>query len=367
MILKQFAALGVVAVVGSLYLILPQGVGPTAMQSAPATSSLAAYVKQGLFPEPGSLVENEKLGHEVFEEPEEDEKRIAAARAGMGSMPGMQMGGMKMDGMKMDGGMKMSDAMKMDGGMKMSDAMKMDGSMKMSDGMKMDGSMKMSDGMKMDGGMKMSDGMKMDGSMKMSDGMKMDGGMKMSDAMKMDGGMKMRPAEHEGMAMKPAEGHGEEEKKAAHGEEEEKKGHGADAEKEGMGGDGLRILPDHAKVDREIKITMREWGYSLGDFEVKQGERIRLTIRNEGQLPHEFMFMPMVSMRAIAYRLERADWNLLEHDAPYERSLVMPGETFQVSIQIEAAGSWMFMCMFPYHMQFGMMGQMATPGMAMKM
>jgi uncharacterized cupredoxin-like copper-binding protein len=228
----------------------------------------------------------------------------------------------------------------------------------MSDGMKMDGGMKMSDGMKMDGSMKMSDGMKMGGGMKMSDGTKMDGGMKMSDGMKMDGGMTMKPAEHEGMAMKPAEGHGEEEKKEAHGEDEEK---------EGMGGGGLRILPDHAKVDREIEITMREWGYSLADFEVKPGERIRLTIRNAGQIPHEFMFMPMVNMRAIAYRLERADWNLLEHDAPYERSLVMPGETFQVSIQIEAPGSWMFMCMFPYHMKFGMMGQMATPGMAMKM
>ena len=34
---------------------------------------------------------------------------------------------------------------------------------------------------------------------------------------------------------------------------------------------------------------------------------------------------------------------------------------------ISRPGAWMFMCMLPYHMQMGMMGQIATPGMAMRM
>ncbi|WP_442873870.1 multicopper oxidase domain-containing protein [Aurantimonas sp. C2-6-R+9] len=112
---------------------------------------------------------------------------------------------------------------------------------------------------------------------------------------------------------------------------------------------------------------MREWGYSLSQLEVQPGERIRLNIRNDGNIPHEFMFMPMANMQAIAYRLERADWNLLEHAAPYERSLVLPGQSFEVTMRIAEPGAWMFMCMFPYHMQFGMMGQMATPGLSMAM
>ncbi len=45
----------------------------------------------------------------------------------------------------------------------------------------------------------------------------------------------------------------------------------------------------------------------------------------------------------------------------------MPGDTFDVVLRIERAGSWMFMCMLPYHMQFGMMGMMATEGAAMDM
>ena len=78
------------------------------------------------------------------------------------------------------------------------------------------------------------------------------------------------------------------------------------------------------------------------------------------------MFMSMPAMTAIGYRAQRADWNLLEHEALYERSLVLPGEVFQVAVEIRKPGAWMFMCMFPYHMQFGMMGGMATPGMSMQ-
>jgi uncharacterized cupredoxin-like copper-binding protein len=34
---------------------------------------------------------------------------------------------------------------------------------------------------------------------------------------------------------------------------------------------------------------------------------------------------------------------------------VAPGQDFQVTVEIGEPGLWMFMCMFPYHMQFGMM------------
>ncbi len=427
MILRLFTLIGVVAVAGSLYLILPQGAGPDAFQAVPEESSLAAYVAEGLFPDPDSLSENERLGHAVFEKPAEDEERIAEARAAMSAMPGMS--GMQMSGdgtmpMGGDGTMQMSGdgAMPMggDGTMPMSGngAMPMggdgtmpmggetmpmggdgtmqmggDGTMQMGgDGtmpMGSDGPMPMADDETMqmggdgtmqmggDGTMPMGDGtmpMGGDGTMQMSGGETMqmggDGTMPMGGdgTMPMAGGATMQMGGDGTMTMADGEtmpmtgGSAEAQmgagmtQEAAHEEDEES-----------MGGDGLRILAAGAEVDREVEITMREWGYSVSDLEVQPGERIRLTIRNDGEIPHEFMFMPMVNMQAIRYRLERADWNLLEHEAPYERSLVMPGQSFQVAIRIEAPGVWMFMCMFPYHMQFGLMGQMATPGMSMEM
>lgn len=130
---------------------------------------------------------------------------------------------------------------------------------------------------------------------------------------------------------------------------------------------GLRFCPEGAKFDREIDISMSEWTFSNLEIEVKQGERIRFNVRNDGKIPHEFMFMSMPMMQAVTYRARRADWNLLEHEALFEKSLLLPGEMLSFVAEVQTAGSWMFMCMLPYHMQMGMMGQVATPGAAMKM
>ncbi len=129
---------------------------------------------------------------------------------------------------------------------------------------------------------------------------------------------------------------------------------------------GLKVSPEGA-FDREISLTMQEWKFSNMKIDVKRGEKIRFTVTNGGKIPHEFMFMTMPAMAAINYRARRADWNLLEHEATYEQSLVLPGGKFSFVAEIQKNGVWMFMCMLPYHMQMGMMGQMATPGMAMDM
>jgi uncharacterized cupredoxin-like copper-binding protein len=129
---------------------------------------------------------------------------------------------------------------------------------------------------------------------------------------------------------------------------------------------GLAFAEDGA-FDREIVLTMAEWKFSEMAIDVKPGERIKFTVKNGGQIPHEFMFMSPPLMNAVTYRSTRADWNLFEHEALYERALVLPGGEFTFVMEVQEAGSWMFMCMLPYHMQMGMMGQMSTPGMAMDM
>ncbi len=147
----------------------------------------------------------------------------------------------------------------------------------------------------------------------------------------------------------------------------------------GGGGDaGLSILaqgaPEEVKkalgaqaIDRSIELSMKEWGFQPGGVTVKPGEVIRLAVRNAGYTPHEFMLMSEAAMNAINYRLERADWSLLEHKSLFEKALVLPGDRFEVVLKVNEPGMWMFMCMLPYHMQLGMMGMLMTPGVAMDM
>lgn len=344
MILRLFTLVGVVAVAGALYLVLPQGIGPAAFQAVPDQSALAGYVEAGLFPDPDSLSENDDVGHGVFEEPAEDEARIAAAREAMGAMPGMS-------GMQMDGAAPMD--MAGDGAASVNEEQTTQAA---------DDDMATMPGMNNDA----ADGASTPAAAPMAMATEQtpqpaDDGMADMPGMTGDGADSAATS-----AAAPMEMATEKTPQPADNGMADMPGMTRDSA-DSAGGDGLVILAADASVDREIEMTMREWGYSIGELDVQPGERIRLKIRNDGEIPHEFMFMPMANMQAIGYRLERADWNLLEHEAPYERSLILPGQSFEVTMRIAKPGVWMFMCMFPYHMQFGMMGQMATPGFSMEM
>jgi uncharacterized cupredoxin-like copper-binding protein len=132
-------------------------------------------------------------------------------------------------------------------------------------------------------------------------------------------------------------------------------------------GEGGLLVTEEGDYDREIVLTMSEWKFSDMNIKVAPGERIKFTVKNGGQIPHEFMFMSPPLMQAVTYRGIRADWSLFEHEALFEKALVLPGGEFSFVLKVTQPGSWMFMCMLPYHMQMGMMGQMATEGMAMDM
>jgi uncharacterized cupredoxin-like copper-binding protein len=354
--------------------------GAPEFQMAPHASLLKAFEAEGVVPAPSAIVENEEVEHGIFEVPPEDERQLEKAEA----MDGMSMPGMKMDGdqaARTDGdaampGMKMdADQVARTDGDAAMPSMKMDGDAAMP-GMKMDGDAAMP-GMKMDGdqaartdgdaampGMKM-DGdqaARMDGDAAMP-GMKMDG----DQAARMDGdaampGMKMdgdQAARTDGDAAMPGMKMDGDQAARTDG----------DAAMPGMKmvSEGGLGIAEEGSFDRQIDLTMDEWRFSDMNIAVKRGERIRFNVTNGGKIPHEFMFMTMPAMTAVNYRAQRADWSLLEHEALYEKSLVLPGGSFSFVVEIEKDGAWMFMCMLPYHMQMGMMGQMATPGMAMDM
>ena len=361
MIIRVYLLFGIVLLGVTGYFIVVQQ--PPTVQSVPGIGEVTRLQEEGILPE-GDPAEDEEVEHSVFEVPEMDEVMLEAAMANM-DMGGMDMGGMDMGGMDMDGDMNMAEGeqvldmdMDGDGVMDMSSAdMANDGGMDMS--MDGDGDMNMAEGeqvldVDMDG----------DGVMDMSSAdMANDGGMDMNMDGDMDMGGNGEMAMADSAGQEEAE-HGEEEAEGdgdPHGEDEE-----AEAVRMAQQMAGLMILED-GEFDREIELSMTEWSFSNLEIDAQPGERIRFKIRNDGVVLHEFMFMSMAAMQAVNYRAKRADWSLLEHEALYEKSLLLPGQELVFVAEVIRPGAWMFMCMLPYHMQMGMMGQMATPGMAMEM
>jgi len=351
--IRLFIMIGVVGVFGLSY-FATIGQGPEFQMTQP-TSLYEKFVAEGLVPGANDLSENEDLEHDIFEVPPEDEVQLKKAMAN-------PMGGMKMEGMEMPMGTDGKTPMKMEGegGMKMPMANEDGTTMKMAGEAEKKMPMANEDGTTM----------KMAGEAEKKMPMVNEDGTTMKMAGEAE--KKMPMVNEDGTTMKMA---GETEKKmpmgtesktpmkmAGDGDPEHAKEEDAESKEEG----GLKITQEGA-FDREINLTMAEWKFSDLKIDVKKGERVRFNITNGGKIPHEFMFMTMPAMAAVSYRARRADWNLLEHEALYEQSLVLPGGKFSFVAEIKENGAWMFMCMLPYHMQMGMMGQMATPGMAMDM
>ncbi|MCF6326720.1 MAG: multicopper oxidase domain-containing protein [Devosiaceae bacterium] len=307
--IKIFVLTGIIGGIAITYLSV-FALGPTS-QLPPPESLLTGYRAQEAVPQSFNLLQDEAVDHDTFEVPEQDSVELAKAEEAMGDMAGMDMsgGGEAMEGMDMAEGETMADP---------------DAPMEMAEGETMG---------EAPAAMDMAEGETMaapDAPMVMAEGETMG---EAPAAMDMD------------MAAPEEDPHDEDEVKVV---------------------GGLKIT-DEGDFDREIDLRMNEWGFSDMNIEVVKGERIRFNIANDGEILHEFMFMEMAAMQAVAYRVNRADWSLLEHEALYEKALVLPDGEFSVVLEIVDDGVWMFMCMLPYHMEMGMMGQMATAGNAMEM
>ncbi len=319
MIVRVWLVTGMLLIGISWYLTV--AISPANHQGS-ARSAIDSYREAGLMPAAGSLPMSKEIGHEVFEIPKTDAEHLGdKPMAGMdhGNMPGMDMKQMPgMDHANMPG---MTDKK-----MPAMDHANMPGMT--------DKKMPAMDHANMPG--------MTDKKMPAMDHANMPG---MAEK-------KMPAMDHANMpGMAEERGHGGESEKAEGGHS-------------GRGG-GLVIFKSRSvhKIDRTVEIKMSEWGYKPGNIIVKQGQVIRLVVTNAGNTPHEFMLMTGPAMNAVGYRVNRADWNLTEHDAIYEKPLILPGDRFELVLKIEKPGMWMFMCMFPYHMALGMMGSLMTEGM----
>ena len=340
MVIRAWLVVGVLLIGVAWYLTV---FAPLPSVQATAPSAIDTYRQAGLMPPAGAVKMSTSIGHEVFELPAADAEHLKEAEASqMASIPGMNMGDGASSGSSMQ--MQMDDD-KPGAQMQMDDA-KPGSSMQMQMDDAKPAEEQAMPGMNMEAAKADADHGEKDEPMK---GMAMD-----------------KPAEEQAMpgmntaGAKPEADHAEE-AEAGHGDDEAEAGEGGHA-----GGGGIELVSanSNTSVDRVIEVKMTEWGYSPGTVMVKPGEVVRFVVTNAGTIPHEFMIMTGPAMGAVNYRIQRADWNLTEHEAIFENPLVMPGDTFETVLKIDQPGAWMFMCMFPYHMQMGMMGMMMTEGAA---
>lgn len=317
MIVRVWLIAGIALVVLAWVLMVP--LSPPTTQRAPA-SMIKGYRADSLMPAAGALAMSDKVGHDVFEVPATDAMHLRQAMAAAGAMSGME----PMAGVEQH----TEDAMPASREHASEDMQAME-------------KKAASPGESMPA---------------------MDTHGEKELPAKADTGHADKGAgEHtaEGVAVMPA-----------HGDEA---GHGSGGEAVGLSilaqgsADAVAKAIGGLAITKTVELTMHEWGYRPNHIMVVPGDVIHLVVRHAGNTPHEFMLMTGPAMNAVDYRAERADWNLLEHEAIFEKPIVLPGDSFEVVLKVHKPGMWMYMCMFPYHMQLGMMGMLMTEGVSMDM
>jgi len=125
------------------------------------------------------------------------------------------------------------------------------------------------------------------------------------------------------------------------------------------------IAGDARKVQRTITLTMGDnMRFSPDRFEVRQGETVRLRVRNTGKLQHELVLGTRQALQAhAAAMLKHPD---MEHDEAHMVH-VAPGKTGEIIWTFNRAGEFEFACLIAGHFQAGMKGTVlvrAAPGAA---
>ncbi|MCW5660050.1 MAG: cupredoxin family protein [Burkholderiaceae bacterium] len=137
----------------------------------------------------------------------------------------------------------------------------------------------------------------------------------------------------------------------AHGEEEHGKKAGPVKKEQKEWG----IAGDAKAVKRTIELKMTDnMRFTPDKFEVRQGETVKIMIKNEGQMLHEFVLGTKKELDEHAALMVK--FPNMEHDEPY-MAHVPVGKTGQVIWTFNRAGDFDFACLIAGHYQAGMVGK----------
>jgi uncharacterized cupredoxin-like copper-binding protein len=138
----------------------------------------------------------------------------------------------------------------------------------------------------------------------------------------------------------------------------------------------------HDKKDDSVKKEQKDWGiagdagaarrtvvfrmtdnmrFSPDRLEVKQGETVKLVIKNTGAVMHEFVLGTKKELDEHAALMLK--FPNMEHDEPY-MAHVAPGKSGEIVWTFNRAGEFDFACLIAGHYQAGMVGKITVTAAA---
>ncbi len=115
------------------------------------------------------------------------------------------------------------------------------------------------------------------------------------------------------------------------------------------------IAGDASAAKRTLEFKMSDsMRFTPDRIQVKQGETVRLSIRNEGQVMHEFVIGTKKELDDHAALMMKFPG--MEHSEPY-MAHVAPGKTGEIVWTFNRAGEFDFACLIAGHYQAGMVGK----------
>jgi uncharacterized cupredoxin-like copper-binding protein len=137
----------------------------------------------------------------------------------------------------------------------------------------------------------------------------------------------------------------------AHGEENHAKKTGPVVKEQKAWG----IAGDAKAVKRTIAIAMSDnMRFTPARIEVNQGDTVRLTLTNTGQVMHELVIGTQQELAEHAALMKR--FPNMEHEEPY-MAHVAPGKTGEIIWTFNRPGDFDFACLLPGHFEAGMVGK----------
>jgi uncharacterized cupredoxin-like copper-binding protein len=118
--------------------------------------------------------------------------------------------------------------------------------------------------------------------------------------------------------------------------------------------------PGSAKaVTRTIDITMTDaMRFTPDRLEIRQGETVRLRVRNAGKLDHELVLGTPPALAAHAAQMQQQA--PMVHDEDEAGVEVKPGRRGELVWNFNRPGAFQYACLLPGHYQAGMVGTLTV-------
>ena len=139
----------------------------------------------------------------------------------------------------------------------------------------------------------------------------------------------------------------------AHGEPHAKKVGAVKLEQKAWG-----IAAEARAAKRTVVFTMSDnMRFTPGTLTVRQGQTLRIVVKNEGQMLHEFVLGTKKELDEHAAMMLK--FPNMEHDEPY-MAHVPAGKSGEIVWTFNRAGEFDFACLIAGHYQAGMVGKITV-------